>query len=103
MKIYQRNKFAYNNINYTGEITILGDPIYKFDSNVVPYSIPIIIEAGYVSGYGAKEKASQYKIWKGSGLYTITKISHSIGQNGFITTLGIAKYPGIEKDFGLIT
>ena len=33
-----------------------------------------------------------------TGFYVITSIEHDISTNGYTTTLGVSRYPNIEKD-----
>lgn len=109
---------AYASCMYKGTLKILGDPGIEFSSIMQPFTYPIhleylitkneseikkpnemldtpIFEQPYVSSYDA---GNGYRYHTCTGYYVITKITHEIGLSGFITTLDIVRYPGIEKE-----
>lgn len=86
---------------YEGSITIPGDPFYMFDDNIVPFCYPIKVNVWRPSGNqgenGRIDSQGAPALSYVSGYYVITSISHNIGLSGYTTTLGIMKYPGIDK------
>lgn len=80
-----------------GTITILGDPSLRFGGDIQPCCYPI-----YLDILLQNESAVNIDSSKGirshlSGLYVITKITHSLSLQGYLTTLEIMRYPGINK------
>ena len=41
---------------------------------------------------------SNQKVHEMTGFYVITSIEHDISTSGYTTTLGVSRYPNIEKD-----
>lgn len=73
---------------YTGEMTILGDPFYYFDSSVEAGKYEIYLQMNRV------EDPNTYKITPSryTGIYYITGIKHNMDETGkFTTTLSITK------------
>lgn len=73
---------------YTGEMTIMGDPFYYFDSSVEAGKYEIYLQMNRV------EDSDSYKMTESryTGIYFITGIKHSIDADGkFTTTLSITK------------
>ena len=79
---------AMQNKLYTGEMTILGDPFYYFDSSVEAGKYEIYLQMNRAdSTDGYRMVKSRY-----SGIYFITGIKHSINKEGeYTTTLSITK------------
>lgn len=72
----------------TGEITILGDPFYYFDSIVEPANYEIYINANRIRDLKSASKAQAFY----SGIYQVDGIEHSMTSNGeFETKLKIHK------------
>lgn len=83
---------------FYGNLEILGDPFYLFDSNIQPmsYYIKLNVYRNY-SEYNTSNIKILQKSYL-SGYYLVKKISHKIDSSGFKTTLDIQRYPstGIE-------
>ena len=79
---------AMSNQAYTGSLTIIGDPFYYFDSAIEPAKYEIYLNMNRVEDLrSAKNAKSAF-----SGIYAITKITHSVDSSGvFSTTLEIMK------------
>jgi hypothetical protein len=76
------------NKQYEGEITILGDPFYYFDSSLEAGKYEIYLQMNRVA------KRKNYKVTPSrySGIYFIKGIKHSIDSSGkYTTTLSVAK------------
>lgn len=107
-------ELAYSNSLYKGTIDILGDPFYSFDEVMIPSSYPIRLDIYVpISEYERKHKGNDEisfgdsSLISGgrrqhylSGYYVITKISHHISTDGYITTLEVMSYPGIDAQIG---
>ena len=109
---------ALANCMYTGTMTVLGDPGMEFNLEVQPYTYPIYIEVlvPINDAYWDKEINSKFKeyddIYHGvklvsgsnqkvhemTGFYVVTSIEHNISASEYTTTLGVSRYPNIEKD-----
>lgn len=118
---------ALANSMYTGTMNILGDPSLEFDMTLQPYMYPIYLEVlvpmnDSISinkdiGDKIKEYDEKFKMYKTSrifnngeeysgnqrthemsGYYVLTSITHNISSSGYTTTLGVSRYPNIEKD-----
>ena len=78
---------------FTGIIELTGDPFYLFDASLKPFSylINLIINRpNYLDENGEfVEGGKSYS----SGLYAISKITHSISTSGFVTRLDVMKWP----------
>lgn len=76
------------NKQYEGEITILGDPFYYFDSSLEAGKYEIYLQMNRVANRkNYKVTPSRY-----SGIYFIKGIKHSIDSSGkYTTTLSVAK------------
>tara|TARA_Y100000310_G_C20701027_1_gene829903 strand:- start:6117 stop:7760 length:1644 start_codon:yes stop_codon:yes gene_type:complete len=94
-----KNLLAYQIISfmnqgiYEGTISLPGDPFYLFDSKMKPYEYRIklvIMRPAYIDTDGtvAAEEASYL-----SGEYVVKKITHTINNSGFGTSLDISRYP----------
>lgn len=103
---------AYMNCLYQGNITILGDPFYTFDSFLQPCSYPIYLNIEVpVSEYELRKKERNNIYFNEvennvrkhylSGYYVVKSITHNITGNNFTTTLEIMSYPGIENDLNI--
>lgn len=118
---------ALANSMYTGTMSILGDPSLEFDMTLQPYMYPIYLEVlvpmndliavNKDVGDKIKEYDEKFKMYKTSrifnngeeysgnqrthemsGYYVLTSITHNISSSGYTTTLGVSRYPNIEKD-----
>lgn len=118
---------ALANSMYTGTMNILGDPSLEFDMTLQPYMYPIYLEVlvpmndliavNKDIGDKIKEYDEKFKMYKTSrifnngeeysgnqrthemsGYYVLTNITHNISSSGYTTTLGVSRYPNIEKD-----
>ena len=109
---------ALANCMYSGTMTILGDPAMEFNLEIQPYTYPIYIEVlvPINDAYWDKEindefkkydniyhgvklvNGSNQKVHEMTGFYVITSIEHDISTSGYTTTLGVSRYPNIEKD-----
>ena len=76
------------NKEFTGEITIMGDPFYYFDSTVEAGKYEIYLQMNRVADRTSyKLRESKY-----TGIYYITGIKHSIDESGkYTTVLSVAK------------
>lgn len=76
------------NKEFTGEITIMGDPFYYFDSTVEAGKYEIYLQMNRVADRTSyKLRESKY-----TGIYYITGIKHSIDEAGkYTTTLSVVK------------
>ena len=76
------------NKQYEGEITILGDPFYYFDSSLEAGKYEIYLQMNRV----ANRKNYEVTPSRYSGIYFIKGIKHSIDSSGkYTTTLSVAK------------
>ena len=78
---------------FKGSITIPGDPFYLFDSSIQPflYVINLVIKRpNYVGSDGTVIDGGLSYL---SGYYTVNKITHNVGLNGFETVLEVMKFP----------
>jgi GH24 family phage-related lysozyme (muramidase) len=118
---------ALANSMYAGTMSILGDPSLEFDMTLQPYMYPIYLEVlvpmndliavNKDIGDKIKEYDKKFKMYKTSrvfnngeeysgnqrthemsGYYVLTSITHNISSSGYTTTLGVSRYPNIEKD-----
>lgn len=101
---------SYSQCLYQGKITILGDPFYNFDKNMVPYTYPIYLnfrlpysEIAIYDKYKKTDSEEAVNLRTGyshfmSGYYVVTSIEQNISESGFTTTLGVMSYPGLTKD-----
>ena len=101
---------SYSQCLYQGKITILGDPFYNFDKNMVPYTYPIYLnfrlpysEIAIYDKYKKTDSEEVANLRTGyshfmSGYYVVTSIEQNISESGFTTTLGVMSYPGLTKD-----
>jgi len=82
---------------FFGDIEILGDPFYLFDSVVQPYQHFILLNV--YRNYNEYNQGNDKILNKSylSGYYLIKKIKHTLSLSGFKTTLSIEKYPS-NKD-----
>lgn len=89
-KLEEAARFFTSQLNkeYTGEMTIMGDPFYYFDSTVEAGKYEIFLQMNRV----ANRKTYAMIPSKYTGIYYITGIKHSIDENGkYTTTLSIVK------------
>lgn len=76
------------NKEFTGEITIMGDPFYYFDSTVEAGKYEIYLQMNRV----ADRTSYRLRESKYTGIYYITGIKHSIDEAGkYTTTLSVVK------------
>ena len=84
---------------FFGDIEILGDPFYLFDSVVQPYQY--FIKVNVYRNFNEYSNSNDKILKKSylSGYYLVKKITHNLSRSGFRTTLSIEKYPttGINK------
>ncbi|RLD64512.1 MAG: hypothetical protein DRJ01_00330 [Bacteroidetes bacterium] len=85
---------------FYGNVEILGDPFYLFDATLQPFQYYIRLNV-YRNYNEYNTSISNQKILNPSyltGYYLIKKITHTLGSNGFKTTLDVQRYPttGIE-------
>lgn len=75
------------NKEYTGEITMMGDPFYYFDSSLEAGKYEIYLQMNRVADRKYSKTDSKY-----TGIYFITGIKHNIDNAGkYTTTLSVAK------------
>lgn len=91
----------FNSIN-RGTITLLGDPSLRFGGYVNPYCFPIYLDIKLQNEGKATvpSVASNGMPSTLSGVYVISKITHSLTQQGYTTTLEVMRYPGINEVIG---
>lgn len=85
-----------------GTITILGDPSLRFGGDISPMSYPIYLDIslqgeGVTWGDGGNlgQKSTL------SGVYVVSKITHSLNLQGYTTTLEVLRYPGINETLAI--
>ena len=78
---------ALTNYPYKGEVEILGDPFYLFDSLVSPYRYEIYLNISKSKTVLMNEISDSFY----SGIYVVSKITHSMNKEEFITTLEVLK------------
>ena len=79
---------AMQNKQYEGELTIIGDPFYYFDSSLEAGKYEIYLQMNRVKDMKSYELVES----KYSGIYFIKGIKHNMDQNGkYTTTLSIVK------------
>lgn len=91
--ISRRLVTALNRQIFTGTIELPGDPFYFFDANLKPFSylIRLIINRpNYINEDGEFQAGGKSY---SSGLYAISKITHSISTSGYTTILSVMKWP----------
>lgn len=88
----------FNSIN-RGTITLLGDPSLRFGGRVNPYCFPIYLDIKLQNEGKATvpSVASNGMPSTLSGVYVVSKITHSLTQQGYTTTLEVMRYPGINE------
>ena len=84
------------NKQYTGEMTILGDPFYYFDASLQPAKYEIFLQMNRMKDSNLYQDRNIHTLQnirsKYTGIYFITGIKHSIDTEGkFRTTLSISK------------
>jgi len=83
---------------FFGNIEIIGDPFFLFDSILQPYQY--YIKLNVYRNYNEYNKSNDKILKKSylSGYYLVKKITHTLNKSGFKTLLAIEKYPttGIE-------
>lgn len=85
-----------------GTITLLGDPSLVFVDEIQPYRYPIHLDIK-LQQEGAASWSNGSSVYENSylsGYYLVTKITHSISNAGYTTTLEVIKYPGLDKEYG---
>lgn len=98
---YKITDVMFQSVN-KGSITVLGDPSLRFAGDIQPYSWPIYIDITLQTegntwsnnGNGAIKSVL-------SGLYVVTKITHSLNNSGYTTTLEVMRYPGINDTINI--
>lgn len=98
---YKITDVMFQSIN-KGSITVLGDPSLRFAGDIQPYSWPIYIDITLQTegntwsdnGNGAIKSVL-------SGVYVVTKITHSLNNSGYTTTLEVMRYPGINDTINI--
>lgn len=90
---------------FKGSITLMGDPFYFFDDKIRPfeYSIFIDIKRPVVKSRRTdnnETSSTEVELYRSylSGYYTISKITHTFGVDGFFTNLEIMKFPTAETN-----
>src|SRR5574344_84269 len=87
---------AYENCVYKGTMTVIGDPSYMFGEALLPYEYPIYIDI-LIKGSSNEASSQTARHHYSSGFYVITGIKHDISTSGYVTTLSVMTYPGIEN------
>lgn len=80
-----------------GTITLLGDPSLRFGGLINPYTYPIYLDIDLQNEgttWSSDNKATKSTL---SGVYVVSKITHSLNLQGYITTLEVQRYPGINE------
>lgn len=86
---------AFQTIN-KGSITILGDPSLRFGGYISPMMYPIYLDIS-LQNEGATWNTNKSTKSTLSGVYVVSKITHSINASGYLTTLEVMRYPGINE------
>lgn len=86
---------AFQTIN-KGSITILGDPSLRFGGYISPMMYPIYLDID-LQNEGVTWKTNKATKSTLSGVYVVSKITHSINTSGYLTTLEVMRYPGINE------
>lgn len=79
-----------------GSITILGDPSLRFGGYISPMMYPIYLDID-LQNEGATWHTNKSTKSTLSGVYVVSKITHSINASGYLTTLEVMRYPGINE------
>ena len=77
---------------FAGNIDIIGDPFYLFDSNLQPYQYFIRLNIYRTKNEYNKKNIDMLQQSYLSGYYLITKIVHNLSSSGFTTTLSLQRY-----------
>ena len=80
-----------------GTITLLGDPSLRFGGLINPYTYPIYLDIDLQNEgvtWSSDNRATKSTL---SGVYVISKITHSLNLQGYITTIEVQRYPGINE------
>ena len=93
--MYNITDAAFQTIN-KGSITILGDPSLRFGGYISPMMYPIYLDID-LQNEGATWKTNKSTKSTLSGVYVVSKITHSINASGYLTTLEVMRYPGINE------
>jgi hypothetical protein len=88
---------AYENCVYRGTMTVIGDPSYMFGEVLLPYEYPIYIDILIKGSSSDGESSRITRHHYSSGFYVVTGIKHDISTSGYVTTLSVMTYPGIEN------
>lgn len=88
---------AQQNKLYEGELTILGDPFYYFDSSLEAGKYEIYLQMNRVKNMMSYERTDS----KYSGIYFITGIKHNMDQTGKYTTILTIKKRVFGSDDGV--
>lgn len=92
---YSITDAAFQAIN-KGTITLLGDPSLRFGGFISPMTYPIYLDIS-LQDEGATWKQNRATKSTMSGIYVVSKITHSINAQGYLTTLEVLRYPGINE------
>ena len=83
---------------FYGDIEILGDPFYLFDTAMQPYQyfikLNVFRSRNEYANNNDKILAKSYL----SGCYLVKKIVHTINKSGFKTTLSLQRFPSTKDD-----
>lgn len=91
MKTRMKNKGG-----FSGSIEIPGDPFYRFDNFMQPFSYFIKINVENDTNFYSKKEGRRLSYI--SGDYALKKINHSISNSGFSTKLEIEKWPTPKEE-----
>ena len=83
-----------NTINsniYSGTIDLFGDPFFLFGDNMNPFFYKIYIDINKPKYFKLDGSISTDSKSPATGFYTVNKITHTIDNNGFSTTLDVMK------------
>lgn len=87
-----------------GTLTLLGDPSLVFTGEIQPYTYPIFLNIKLqqegVSWSGGNKGGMSANVQSYlSGIYVVGKITHTFSNSGYLTTLEVIRYPGLDKDY----
>jgi hypothetical protein len=92
---YSITDAAFQSIN-KGTITLLGDPSLRFGGYINPMTYPIYLDID-LQNEGVTWKENRATKSTLSGVYVVSKITHSINTQGYVTTLEVMRYPGVNE------
>lgn len=92
---YSITDAAFQSIN-KGTITLLGDPSLRFGGYINPMTYPIYLDID-LQNEGVTWKENRATKSTMSGVYVVSKITHSINTQGYVTTLEVMRYPGVNE------